>query len=234
MKIKSQLLHNRIIQPQDFQFPELEEILFLFFNLEHFYMFKNLVDGGKVRSFGPSRRFKFTWKGITAVAVGGVIGASLAVFILENAIFRGAKKIIAFGTVGWISLQNQKIGALVSPKQTIDQTGLSNSYHLSATNKMADWPNVINCGTLLSINSIFCHTHSDIQNYRSQGIELLDMESAALNAIIPTLGGHFSLLCVISDRIEPDFIWTNGRDHKEFKLGLEKGLLELRGISGRL
>ncbi len=163
-----------IITPKHFKLPELAENVFLFFIRHHFFMFREMVNGGKISSFGPAKRFDFTKTGIDYSVLGGFIGAPFSVIIAENAMVSGAKSFKAFGTAGCIGSDTIKIGEIHRPEKAWDDTGMiqdySGSSNWTAFNYTGTQPS---CGNIVSVNSFYCLTPVNLERYRSQSIEII-------------------------------------------------------------
>ena len=218
-------MSKRIICPTMFNLPKLREKITLFFNLRHFHLFHELVEGTKVKGFGPSRRFHWESNGIRCTALGGMIGAPLAILTLENAVAAGGKYFNSFGSAGWISSNECKFGELIVPKIGVDETGISEDYEASTVLSVFDCcPGIAVCEKIVSVNSFYRLTIEKVTKYRAEKIELIDMESVPLNHVISYLGGRYLPLFVISDKVGEKFVWQDGSKDKSFHQGVEKGL----------
>lgn len=215
-----------LVSPKDFNLPQLSHTVVIFFNLQHLFMFKEIVQGGKIKTYGPSKRFTYEKNGQKVTALGGMIGAPLAVLNIENALYSGAKQFITFGSAGWLSATETAYGNLFSPTAAVDETGMAKDYGSSTTQiPISEAPGtVITCGKIVSINSFYRTTLKRVNEYRENGIDLIDMEAAPLHHIIPLLGGSVQSLFAVSDRFSKGSSWTNGMMTPEFKAGIEEGL----------
>lgn len=217
-----------LITPGHFRLPRLTRHLFLFYLLQHFFAFHEMTGGGKIRSYGPAKRFTFTRDGIDYSVLGGFIGAPLAAIVIENAIFSGARIFQAFGTAGSLGTSNWGIGDLQTPKKGYDETGMIHDYggehaetHFSYSTQ------AISCEAIVSVNSFYRLTPMKLAYYRNQRIDLIDMESAPLNFIARLHGVSFEPLFVISDRIVGDSSWQMSTDKKAMGSSIERGLQQL-------
>ncbi|MBU2512225.1 hypothetical protein KJ966_12875 [bacterium] len=214
-----------IINPDDFKLAPLEPNVILFFILRHFYMFHEIVKGSKIRSYGPAKRFSFTFQGSDYSALGGFIGAPLAAIILENAIVSGGKHFRAFGTAGWIGKETVELGSLHNPVSAMDKTGMMADY--GAEKPLTEFrysDGKPTCRKIVSVNSFYRLTPDKLEDYRAHQADVIDMEAAPLNHITLLRGGTYQPLFVISDYVDPALKWIEGTGTNSFSTGLEKGL----------
>ncbi|MCP4298232.1 MAG: nucleoside phosphorylase [Proteobacteria bacterium] len=210
-----------IINPSAFSLPPINEQVLLFFNLKQFYQFKEQVQGTKIKSFGPSRRFNFIHQGIPVTAIGGMIGAPLATITIEHAIQSGGKNFLSFGSAGCLAEKVLDIGQLLTVRNGYDETGISQDYgQESSLSQFRKLKEIETCDSIVSVNSFYRLSIDKVNRYRQQGVILIDMESAALNQVIKYLGGSYRALFVVSDRIEKDFTWKNGSKNSAFLEGV--------------
>ncbi len=217
-----------IITPKHFKMPELQETVFLFFIQQHFFLFHDLVNGGKIKSYGPAKRFSFSHKGSDCSALGGFIGAPLAVIIAENAITSGAKHIKAFGTAGCIGSQTIEVGEVHRPMAGLDETGIIKDYEgTDSLTKFHYEGKLPSCRNIVSVNSFYRLTEGKLDQYRVQNIDIIDMEAVALNYVTKIQGATFEPLFVISDKVNPDLSWQYEYKSKRLLSGIESGLQQL-------
>ncbi|MBT4092197.1 MAG: hypothetical protein HOE30_27220 [Deltaproteobacteria bacterium] len=222
---------DSIIQPDMFKLPGLTKEIVLFFNLQHFMFFHRRVIGSKIKSFGPAKRFHWENGPKKITALGGMIGAPLAVLIAEFAMASGAEVIYSFGSAGSTGEEQLEIGELISPLNGYDETGICADYEASnPVQKFTPYFDVKTCHAITSVNSFFRLTRPNINRYRASQIQLIEMEASPLNCVINRLGNRYHPLFVISDRVTPALEWENGGDTDEFKSGFELGLDLLTGI----
>ncbi len=208
-----------------FKLPTVQQDGILFFILQHFYMFHKLVNGSKIKSYGPAKKFTFEKNDRKTTVLGGMIGAPLAVLIAENAMASGMKHLKSFGTAGWLSDKNQEIGTLVNPKKGKDETGMVKDYAGQSDYTTFECrPGITTCTGIVSVNSFFRLTINKVKQYQEQQIEAIDMEAVPLNHVISCYGGTYQPLFVISDKVSKDFEWENGSRSDQFLKGLEEGL----------
>ncbi|MCP4752458.1 MAG: nucleoside phosphorylase [Proteobacteria bacterium] len=220
-----------IIKPSMFNLPKLTEKIILFFSLRHFYLFRELVGGSKVKSFGPSKRFTWELNKVPVTAVGGMIGAPLAAIAVENAAASGGRRFFSFGSAGWIGENEREIGELTIPENGMDETGISENYGSDTIFTSFDRRHdVTPCSGIVSVNSFYRLTVEKVKAYRSRQVELIDMEASPLNYVVSCLDGTYCPLFIISDRVESGFQWQNGSESAAFERGLEKGLKLLTSI----
>lgn len=217
-----------LIQPSDFRLPSLHSRVFLFFILNHLHQFHEMVNGTKMKSFGPARRFNFMIDQTPCSALGGFIGAPLAAIILENAIASGGKDFHAFGTAGWLGNEEAPIGKTFQPTYGLDETGMIKDY--AGRNSLIHFadtaPDTRQIGTV-SVNSFYRLTPSNLNRYREQKIELIEMEATPLHFIATQKGATYQTSFVVSDSINKENSWQNGSLSTEFKEGLNNGLKQL-------
>lgn len=214
-----------IIQPEMFALPELTKEIVLIFNFHHFKIFHRRVDGSKIKSFGPVRQFHWENGSKKVTALGGMIGAPLAVLVTEIAMVSGAEVIYSFGSAGSTGEAPLEIGELITPENGYDETGICSDYEaLSPIQNFNPYFDVKSCQAINSVNSFFRLTRLNIKRYRKLKIQLIDMEASPLNCVINRLGNRYHPLFVISDRVTPDLKWENGGQSDQFKTGFELGL----------
>jgi uridine phosphorylase len=193
-----------------------------------FFPFHDLVKGGKIKSYGPARRFSFTCEGKACSALGGFIGAPIAAIIVENALVSGGKHFKAFGTAGWIGLHPTEIGALHFPAKGWDKTGMITDYGCSDRETTFVYDNRRpTCDFVVSVNSFYRLTPDHLESYQNREFNLIDMEAAPLNHILTDRGASYKPHFVISDRIDEDHKWFDGSGSNALKEGVETGLLQL-------
>lgn len=223
---------HAIITPSSFKLPPLHQHVILFFILNHFYLFRDLINGAKVKSYGSSKRFDFVHEGLEYSALGGFIGAPLAAIILENAIVSGAKHVKAFGSAGWIGQTSCEIGKLYYPAAALDKTGMMSDYGAEQPVTRLKYKNVKpSCRNIVSVNSFYRLTKEKLAEYRAIEADLIDMEAAPLNYISQLRGVTYQPLFIVSDAVDPTFKWINGTKTDAFRSGLERGLLQLLSLS---
>lgn len=217
---------KRIINPSDFSLPKINENVVLFFNLNHFFMFRDFCAPTKVKSFGPSKKYNFEGHGKSYTAIGGAIGAPLAVITLENAIESGGKHFFTFGTAGWLP-ENKYRGLIIDHIYTAcDQTGISKDYGYQSEIIAAS--NQINGGyQIVSSNSFYQLTEYKVRKYRDQDISLIDMEFAPLLAVALLNKVNINPLFIISDIVDKDFVWKNLVQTPPFLNALNEGFTHL-------
>ncbi len=214
-----------IIKPSAFSLPPINEQVLLFFSLQQFYQFKEQVQGTKIKSFGPSKRFNFIHQGIPITVIGGMIGAPLATIAVEHAIQSGGKNFLSFGSAGCLAEEVLDIGQLLTVRNGRDETGISQDYgQESSLSQFRELKEIEACDSIVSVNSFYRLSIEKVGRYRREGVVLIDMESAALNQVIKYLGGSYRALFVISDRIEKDFTWRNGSQNSAFQAGILRAL----------
>lgn len=218
-----------LISPSDYNLPKLSPKAIVFFNLQHLFMFKEMVKGGKIKSYGPAKRFSYDFNGETITAIGGMIGAPLAVLNVENMISGGTRNILTFGSAGWLNKKSIPFGTVFSPNACVDETGMASDYgspsqHIGITTAPNNIPV---CGKIVSINSFYRTSLKKVEAYREQQIDLIDMEAAPLHYIVPVLKGNLRSIFIISDQFCPSGKWQNGMRTTEYQAGVESNLQKL-------
>ncbi len=222
---------DSLIRPEMFTLPSLTKKIVLFFNLRHFMLFHRIVDGSRIKSFGPAKRFQWENDSEKVTALGGMIGSPLAVLVSEMAMASGAEVIFSYGSAGSVGEEPLEIGELISPLKGYDETGICNDYKApQPIQKFTSFFDVKSCEAITSVNSFFRLTRSNIERYQKSNIQLIDMEAAPLNWVINRLGNRYHPLFVISDRVTAGLEWENGGDSDGFQTGFELGLNLLGGI----
>lgn len=219
---------SSIIQPGYFKLPRLEKEVYLFFILNHFYQFHDMVKGANVSSFGPAKRFDFEKNGQQCSALGGFIGAPLAVIIVENAMVSGATTFYSFGTAGSIGNAAIEIGEQHLPQKGYDRTGMILDYggEKPETDFQLD-ESRFTCNAIVSVNSFYRLTPERLEEYRSNKIDLIDMEAAPLNYVIQSKGATFYPTFIVSDKVNDEYKWHYEKNTSRFKSAIENGLASL-------
>lgn len=217
-----------LIRPEHFTLPKLNENAFLFFIQHHLFLFHDLVQGGKIKSYGPAKRFDFSCQGKDCTALGGFIGAPLAVIIIENAIHSGAKYIKGFGTAGCVGSHSIEIGEIHRPAEAVDETGMIRDYGGNeSTTKLSYSKHQPSCRRIVTVNSFYRLTEKKLEHYKAQNIELIDMEAAPLDFVCRSKGVEYEPLFVVSDKINPDHTWQYETKSSRLMAGIETGLKQL-------
>jgi uridine phosphorylase len=204
---------ERIIKPADFSLPRINENVILFFNLNHFFMFRDYCSPTKVKSYGPSKKYNFQHQEKSYTAIGGCIGAPLAVITLENAIESGGKHFLTFGSAGWLSIDKPPSGIINSISAINDQTGISEDYGFDSN--ILNFEN--NAGyQIVSTNSFYQLTKNKVIKYREQNIALIDMEIAPLLFISKYFKVALNPQFIISDYVDSNYQWNNLANSKHF------------------
>lgn len=218
-------MNESVIQPGMFKLPGLTKEIIIFFNLQHFMMFHKRVDGSRIKSFGPARRYQWEGRSGLMTALGGMIGAPLAVMIAEMAMVSGTEKIYAFGSAGSTGAEKFKIGEAVVPGITYDETGICRDYEQPESYQpLSSFFDVRRCRAIVSVNSFFRLTRPNLERYRTSNIQLIDMEAAPLNCVLNQRNKRFQPLFVVSDQVSDSLEWQNGGGSDAFRQGLEIGL----------
>ena len=215
---------ERIIKPADFSLPRINENVILFFNLNHFFMFRDYCSPTKVKSYGPSKKYNFQHQEKSYTVIGGCIGAPLAAITLENAIESGGKRFLTFGSAGWLSIDKPPTSIINSISAIYDQTGISEDYGFES--------NILNLQNnvgyqIVSTNSFYQLTKNKVKKYREQSIALIDMEIAPLVFITSLFKLTLKPVFIVSDLVDKDFNWKNLINTTEFSETLTSGFTHL-------
>jgi len=218
-------MEKSIIQPAMMNLPALNENVTLIFSLSYFHMLHEMVKGSKIRSYGPCKRFSFETGGAPRDAIGGILGAPCAIIILESVVHSGGQHIVSFGSAGWVGKKNQEIGTLISPDLGVDETGICADYNSKKKEiSLLPFPGVETCSKIVTVNSFYRLTEKNIKRYRTQEIDLIDMEATPLSCVSKILGVTFTPLFVVSDKVESDYSWNSGFNSPVLKKTVEVGL----------
>jgi len=224
-------MNQKIISPKEFNLAPINKSVILIINLEHFYQFHRLVEGTKIKSFGPSKKFNFEIGNRIISVIGGMIGAPLAIITAENAISSGGVDFVCFGTVGSIAKDPIQPGTCISPKMGYDKTGILKDY--GSDQKQMDFittEDFFKPVNLISLNSIYQLDIEMIKEFQNSDIGLMDMEITALGYVITKKANSFRPLLIVSDYIDKNYSWVNSYSTENFKSGIEKGLKYLKFI----
>ena len=215
-----------IISPKSYKLPDLNKNIVLFFNLEHFFQFREIVKGSKVKSYGPAKRFSFEKDRQPISVLGGMIGAPLSVMLIENSIVSGARNFISFGTAGFIGKNPaNEIGKLSTVTSGLDQTGIIADYQGEGlANDFKAIAGYHKLEKIVSVNSVYRLTLEKLESFRKAGADLIDMESCPLNFLINLHQGSYQALFLIIDQIDINNNWINGRDYELVKTNTEKAM----------
>ena len=195
----------------------------------HFYLFHEFVQGSKIKSFGPVKRFNFESGEKRVSVLGGMIGAPLALMTLENAVASGAKEFLAFGTAGLLKEPTPGVPILFSPAWGIDETSLVLNYGgVAGRTGLNPFEDLRVEEGLVSVNSPYLLNRDKLRDYLENDIAYIDMEMVPLAYLARERGCRLFPLLLISDRIEKDENWLNESGSREFKAGLDQGLSLLK------
>ena len=214
-----------LISPKAFYPPKIHQKVVLIFHLDHFFRFRELTGGSKIKSFGPSKRFRFQSNGEFVTVLGGLIGAPMAALAVEQACTWESKTFFSLGTAGWIGEREVEPGSCLSPQFGIDRTGVAAEY--GEDHKRVNYEpfyKLPNCKGIVSINSFFSLTESKVRRFRTQKIDLIDMETAPLFLLTRLKKSRFHPLLVVSDRVSKNYEWINGSSLKSFQEGIYTGM----------
>ena len=225
------MTNRLLISPQAFRPPEIHQKVILIYSLSHFFQFRELVAGSKIKSFGPSKRFNFDCHDEPITVLGGLIGAPLAALAIEQACAYGKKSFFALGTAGWIGEREVAPGSCFLPQFGVDHTGIAADYGAQKTTfEFEPYRPIPLCRGIISTNSFFALSIQQVKQYRKQQIDLVDMESAAVLFLTYLKNCRFQPVVVVSDRVSKDFVWTNDNGGERFKEGLQVGMELLKQI----
>lgn len=146
--------------------------------------------------------------------VGPVLGAPAAVVALEPLLAAGAKQVVLFGLAGALVSEDLalKIGDIVCPGWALAEHNTSVLYGDGRPNETCDGSLQAELRTLLGSNlttdkplgvwttdAPYRETATKVEHYRTKGINLVDMEYAALLQLTNTYKAQLAAAFVISD-----------------------------------
>lgn len=189
----------------------------------------------QLRKAAPDMKDALILFGLSKVSVGDglflaapVLGAPLAVMVMEELVRRGAREIIFFGLAGSLG-QGLKPGDLICPSEGISTEGTSAHYpaplkscpSLRARLMESGKGLGVGDGLVWSTDGIYRETLGLIEKQKKRGAGVVDMESTALMAAAAFRKISLVPLLVVSDVLD-------GCDHHlgfkspDFKKGLAK------------
>ena len=157
---------------------------------------------------------------------GPVLGAPMAVMMLEELIRRGAEEIIFLGLAGSLSSQLE-VGDLVCPNTGLSTEGTSAHYPGSLLPDKNLGERIMLCapqansGKIWSTDGVFRETAEVVAEKIEAGAQCVDMEVTALWAAAAFRQVRLASLLVISDRLEGERHFP-GFNLPAFKTGLKQ------------
>ena len=196
-------MKDSLIQPETKILPTLNPKCILCFNLGHFFSFREQVQGTKPKPLGPSKYFHFEHMGEKFSVIGGMIGGSLSLLALENALAAGAKSFIALGTAGWIEDSPWEAGAIFQVKNAWDRTGMGQELGLEVMGQAH--PRLpIPAANLVSVAHFYDLSPSKLKEYRDWGAQMIDMEMALCIHFCQSLGISLQPVLILTDGMKKD------------------------------
>ena len=157
---------------------------------------------------------------------GPVLGAPMAVMMLEELIRRGAEEIIFLGLAGSLT-PTLEVGQLVCPTTGLSTEGTSAHYPANLLPNQNLWERIMECapqaasGKIWSTDGVYRETVGLVGEKIEAGAQCVDMEVTALWAAAAFRQVSLASLVVISDRLEGDQHFS-GFHSSSFKAGLKQ------------
>jgi len=176
-----------------------------------------------------SRLYVGSSGGMRFCMVGPLVGAPYATIILETLIAGGVAKIVFWGWCGAVSA-NVKIGDIIVPSGSIIDEGTSRHYRADfaavaqpsseitkkikggLTHHHLDFHE----GAVWTTDAIFRETRAKVQQFQSQGVLAVEMETSALFTVGKYRAVKVGALLVVSDELAA-FTWKPGFRDQRFK-----------------
>jgi uridine phosphorylase len=144
---------------------------------------------------GPNPMLKVEIDGTPIVAVQPGIGAPMAVFVLEELIALGARKIVACGGAGVLD-RSIDVGSLMIPTSAVRDEGTSFHY-VPPSREIAQNPDMVaaiastldrhgvdyRLGKTWSTDAIYRETRARVARRQAEGCIMVEMEASALFAV---------------------------------------------------
>jgi purine-nucleoside phosphorylase len=163
--------------------------------------------------FGDTHLLESTGGTVALVAEFG-IGAPVAAVMLEDLIALGCRRVISIGTCGGMS-QELSVGELVLPERAVRDEGTSHHYlpageparaNGELTSRLAD--ELQDRGLMhrrsatWTTDAIYRETADEVRAHVAAGVDVVEMEAAALFAVAQVRGADVASLLVVSDIID--------------------------------
>lgn len=176
-----------------------------------------------------SRLYVVSGNGKRFSIVGPLVGAPYATVILETLIAGGVGQIIFWGWCGAVSSQ-VKIGDIIVPNGSIIDEGTSRHYgadFASVAEPSREMTQKIKEaltrhrlgfreGAVWTTDAIFRETRATVEQFQSQGVLAVEMETAALFAVGKYRAVKVGAILVVSDELAT-FTWKSGFKDQRFK-----------------
>lgn len=176
-----------------------------------------------------SRLYVVSGSGKRFSMVGPLVGAPYAAILLETLIAGGVAEIIFYGWCGAVS-DKVKTGDIIVPDGAVIDEGTSRHYGADfaavaepsseITTKIKDalarQRLDFHEGTVWTTDAIFRETRAAVQQYQSQGVLAVEMETSALFAVGKYRAVKVGVLLVVSDELAT-FTWKPGFKDQRFK-----------------
>jgi purine-nucleoside phosphorylase len=176
-----------------------------------------------------SRMYVVSSNGKRFSIVGPLLGAPYAAIILETLITGGVAKIVFWGWCGAVS-GKVKIGDIIVPNGSIIDEGTSRHYgagFASVAEPASEMTKKIKGalkrhrlgfkeGTVWTTDAIFRETRTKVEQFQSQGVLAVEMETSALFAVGKYRAVKVGALLVVSDELAT-FTWKSGFKDQRFK-----------------
>lgn len=176
-----------------------------------------------------SRLYVVSSNGMRFCIVGPLLGAPYAAIILETLIARGVAKIVFWGWCGAVS-GKVKIGDIIVPNGSIIDEGTSRHYGADFASVAAPSSEMtqkikealmrhrldLKEGTIWTTDAIFRETRAKVEQFQSQGVLAVEMETSALFTVGKYRAVEVGALLVVSDELAT-FTWKPGFKDQRFK-----------------
>ena len=163
--------------------------------------------------FGDTHLLDSTGGTVALVAEFG-IGSPVAAVMLEDLVALGCRRIISIGTCGGMS-QDLAVGELVVPDRAVRDEGTSHHYlpsgepavaHGELTSRLAaqlDRRGIDHRRSATwTTDAIYRETADEVRAHVAAGVDVVEMEAAALFAVGQVRGAEVASLLVVSDIID--------------------------------
>jgi len=187
------------------------------------------IDAAEYYALYMSRLYVVSSDGMHFCIVGPLLGAPYAAIILETLIAAGVDKIVFWGWCGAVS-GKVKIGDIIVPNGSIIDEGTSRHYGADFAS-VAESSNEMTTkikealthhrlgfheGAVWTTDAIFRETRAKVEQFQSQGVLAVEMETSALFTVGKYRAVKVGVLLVVSDELA-NFTWKPGFKDQRFK-----------------
>lgn len=180
------------------------------------------------KEYGLRRHFLFNaqlYHNECLFVAGPAVGAPMAVLCLEKLIALGARRILAFGWCGSLSVQ-LRIGDLFLPTSGLCEEGTSAHYpvahpwgsslHVELANSLQQSGIQPFCGPIWTTDALYRETWEKVERYAGRGIMAVDMECTALQSVAAFRGISLGTALLVSDELFGGQ-WRPGYSRRQFR-----------------